>query len=328
MLVGLTLGKFAPLHKGHQFLIETALKEVDKLVVVIYDCPDTTDIPVGTRAGWIRTLYPSVEIIEAFNGPTEVGYTNLIKAMQENYLLGILNGRKIDIFYSSEFYGDHISKALKAENRLVDEYRTTVHISGAELRKNPYTNKKFIHPIVYKNLIKNIVFMGAPSTGKSTLAEKMAEKFDTCWMPEYGREYWDKYQINKRLTKKQLVEIAVGHSEREEECLQKANQYLFTDTNAITTYLFSIYYHESADQELIDAAKFCIPRYHVYILCDMDIPYDDTWDRSGDANRKEFQKMTISFLESNKIKYHIVSGNIEERIQKVEFIINKDKKWK
>ena len=33
--VGFTIGKFAPLHKGHQFLIETALKEMDEVYVVI-----------------------------------------------------------------------------------------------------------------------------------------------------------------------------------------------------------------------------------------------------------------------------------------------------
>ena len=32
---GLILGKFAPLHKGHQFMIETALKEMDELVILI-----------------------------------------------------------------------------------------------------------------------------------------------------------------------------------------------------------------------------------------------------------------------------------------------------
>ena len=41
--LGLTLGKFAPLHKGHQFMIETALQEVDELIVVIYE---TTVTPI------------------------------------------------------------------------------------------------------------------------------------------------------------------------------------------------------------------------------------------------------------------------------------------
>ena len=41
--VGFTIGKFAPLHKGHQYLIETALKEMDKMIVVVYDT-DLIDI--------------------------------------------------------------------------------------------------------------------------------------------------------------------------------------------------------------------------------------------------------------------------------------------
>jgi len=35
---GLTLGKFAPLHQGHQYVIETALTEMDEVVLIIYDC--------------------------------------------------------------------------------------------------------------------------------------------------------------------------------------------------------------------------------------------------------------------------------------------------
>ena len=42
---GLTLGKFVPLHKGHQLVIETALREMDEVMAIIYDCPETTDVP-------------------------------------------------------------------------------------------------------------------------------------------------------------------------------------------------------------------------------------------------------------------------------------------
>ena len=49
---GLTLGKFAPLHKGHQLVIETALAEVDELTVVIYDSPEVTPVPLSVRANW------------------------------------------------------------------------------------------------------------------------------------------------------------------------------------------------------------------------------------------------------------------------------------
>jgi cytidyltransferase-like protein len=55
---GLTLSKFAPFHKGHQLLIETALTEVDTLTVIIYDEPNVTPLPLPIRANWMRQLYP------------------------------------------------------------------------------------------------------------------------------------------------------------------------------------------------------------------------------------------------------------------------------
>ena len=70
---GLTLGKYAPFHRGHQHVIETALAEVDHLVVLIYDS-DVTDIPLSVRSRWIRTLYPQVTVIECWDGPA--GYSN------------------------------------------------------------------------------------------------------------------------------------------------------------------------------------------------------------------------------------------------------------
>ncbi|MFM7615708.1 MAG: AAA family ATPase, partial [Synechococcales cyanobacterium] len=96
---------------------------------------------------------------------------------------------------------------------------------------------------MYQDLIINIVFLGAPSTGKTTIARRMATEYETVWMPEYGREYWEKHHVDCRLSLEQLVDIAEGHLERENQLLYQANQYLFTDTNAITTYLFALAYH-------------------------------------------------------------------------------------
>ncbi len=45
-----------------------------------------------------------------------------------------------------------------------------------------------LKPRVYRDLITNVVFMGAPSTGKTTLVKALAEQFNTVWMHEYGRD--------------------------------------------------------------------------------------------------------------------------------------------
>jgi len=62
---GLTLGKFAPLHKGHQLVLDAAVAEMNEVLAIIYDCPETTSVPLYVRANWFRRLYPTVHIVEA-----------------------------------------------------------------------------------------------------------------------------------------------------------------------------------------------------------------------------------------------------------------------
>ncbi|MDG9666548.1 AAA family ATPase [Hahella sp. CR1] len=324
--VGLTLGKFAPLHKGHQYLIEQALEQVDHLLVMIYGCPDVIDVPLERRASWIKTLYPQAEVILAPDGPQEVGDTPEICRKQEDYIGQCLAGRRVTHFFCSEFYGDHVSRYLNAQDCRVDEARKIVPISATQVRNNPFAARDWLHPLVYRDLVKKVVFLGAPSTGKTTLAQAMAARFNTQWMPEYGREYWEENQIERRLTPEQLVEIAEGHLQREENLLLDSNGYLFVDTNALTTRHFAHYYHGFALPELERLADAAAPRYDRVFLCADDIPYEDTWDRSGEVNRGDFQREIIAELERRKIDFVLLEGDVEARIRQVTKVLKEDKK--
>ncbi|MNQ62711.1 Trifunctional NAD biosynthesis/regulator protein NadR [compost metagenome] len=171
-------------------------------------------------------------------------------------------------------------------------------------------------------MITKVVLLGAPSTGKTTLAEKLAVHFNTQWMPEYGREYWEKHQVNKRLTLEDLLKIAEGHIEREDALVLQSNRFLFSDTNAITTYLFSLDYHGDALAELENLAKVAETRHDLIFVCDTDIPYDDTWDRSGDVKRKEFQEKIIEDLNARNLNYHVLKGSVTERIEQVSKVLS------
>jgi HTH-type transcriptional regulator, transcriptional repressor of NAD biosynthesis genes len=326
--VGLTLGKFAPLHKGHQRIIETAIAENDEVIIIIYDCPEVISVPLNIRANWIRTLYPSVRVIEAWDGPSEVGDSPEIKKKHEDYIIKYLKISGVTHFYSSEFYGEHMSVALGAENRLIDCERSTIPISSTAIRKNPFHNREYLHPLVYRDFITNVVFLGAPSTGKTTIAEEMSKQFNTVWMPEFGREYWEKHNINRRLSLNQLVEIAEGHLEREEALLSQSNKFLFVDTNAITTYIFSLYYHGEVALRLKDLAVEASIRYDIVFVCDIDIPYSDTWDRSGEVNRQAFHKQIVADLISRKIPYFLLQGDLQRRVNYVSTILHKFIKYR
>jgi hypothetical protein len=73
-------------------VIDTALAEMEHVIVVIYDCPEVTSVPLPVRAAWIRRLYPQVEVIEVWDGPLQVGDTPEIMRMHEEYILTLLAG--------------------------------------------------------------------------------------------------------------------------------------------------------------------------------------------------------------------------------------------
>lgn len=317
MSTGLLLGKFAPLHQGHQLLIETALAENDRVLLLIYPASEVTQVPLPVRSGWIRALYPQVEVIEAWDGPCQVSDAPEIMRQHEAYILSRLAGRQIDRFYSSEFYGDHVSRALGAEDRRIDPARVRVPISATAIRAAPFANRHFLQPLVYRDLIQRLVFIGAPSTGKSTLVEALAQRHASCWMPEYGREYWLAHQRQRRLSLEQLVEIAEGHCQREDRWAEQANRYLFVDTDASTTRQFALYYHGRVPPRLEQLAAQCPQRYALCFLCADDIPYADTWDRSGAANRQQMQQAIRDELERGQRPYILLSGTLEQRMARV-----------
>ncbi|WMT42283.1 AAA family ATPase [Paenibacillus sp. D2_2] len=320
--LGLTLGKFAPLHKGHQFMIETALQEVDELIVVIYDTT-VTPIPLPIRANWIRKLYPSVRVIEAWDGPEGYSSDREYEIREEQYILGLLKGEQVTHFYSSEFYGRHMSIALGAVDLRVDEARQRVQISATMVRSDPHKYREFVSDIVYRDLITKVVFVGAMSTGKSTITEALARQYRTTFASEYGRDYWTEHQVDRRIGLDAFNEIAVGHIEREEQALLEANRYLFVDTNAITTYMFALDYHGRAPELLTRTALENAQRYDLFFLCDDDIPYDDTWDRSGDQKRHIFHKQIIADLKERRIPFITLRGTLAERMLKVDEVLKK-----
>lgn len=323
---GLTLGKYAPFHKGHQFVFDTALSEVDELIVLIYDTT-VTEVPLHIRANWIRTLYPRVTVIECWDGPDGYSTERSFEIVQEQYILGKLDNRTITHFYSSEFYGDHVSKALGAIDRRIDSSRTNVPVSATVCRENPYACRQFLHETVYRDLITKVVFVGAMSTGKSTLTEACAKKYGTTFALEYGREYWTTHQIDRRISFEAFNEIAVEHIRREDIALRDANRFLFVDTNAITTYMYALDYHGRAPDLLRSLALENYKRYDLFFLCNDDIPYDDTWDRSGPQKRAVFHKQIIADLKERNIPYIVLNGSLEQRIATVDSVLSEFTKY-
>ena len=153
MTRGLILGKFAPLHRGHQLLIERSLAQCDETVVLVYESREVTRVPLEVRAGWIRRLYPRAIVVEGKNAPAAAGRDPAIMRLQEEYIARVVPG-PITHFFSSEWYGKHVSVSLGAVDVRVDEARKIVPVSGTVIRENPAAHKRWLEPQVYADLIK------------------------------------------------------------------------------------------------------------------------------------------------------------------------------
>lgn len=149
--IGFTIGKFAPFHKGHEHLIEIALKETDELYVIIYDT-DVIDIPVETRAKWITDKFNSVKIIYAFDGPKKYGLDDESVKIQMEYLTKKIEGIPVNCFFSSEPYGEKVAEYLHIENKVIDIHRAKVPISAGLIRNDIEKYKNFLNDKVYNEI--------------------------------------------------------------------------------------------------------------------------------------------------------------------------------
>lgn len=139
--IGFTIGKFAPFHKGHAYLIDTALKEMDEFYIVVYDTPQF-NISMEEKLNVLKQKYPNVELIEAYNSPKQIGLDSKSVEIQMKYLSHLIKDIKPTHFYSSEDYGKCVANYLGIENRVVDRERIKYHISATMIRNGEYKEEE------------------------------------------------------------------------------------------------------------------------------------------------------------------------------------------
>lgn len=162
---------------------------------------------------------------------------------------------------------------------------------------------------------KRVVFLGAESSGKTTLCQALAAAYGTAWVAEYGRTLTEeKYGA---LTYEDHLRIGQRHLELEDEALPQAHRYLFVDTNATTTALYSYYYFQRCDPQLLALARACRTRYARTFVCAPTIPFEaDGW-RGPEALRSVQHGTVLMQLDLLEIPYTLVEGSLPERVAQV-----------
>lgn len=305
---GLVIGKFMPLHKGHIALIEFAASQCDELIVSMSFTPNDP-IPAKLRWSWLEKIFQYNPKIKP--GLVEDNFDDESLELEARTKKWSEFIRKkyppVDIVFSSEPYGSPFAKYLGATHVLFDQQRAKIPVSASLIRSKPFTYWDFIPEIVRPYFVKKICFYGAESTGKSSMAIRMAEVYKTLFVPEVAREML----ITNDFTLQEIIDIGIAHEKRIYELLPKANKFLFCDTDAITTEIYSQHYLGTTPEILFEIERRTT--YDHYFLMNIDVPWIADGLRDLGEHRESMFNLFKQELEKRQIAYTLVSGSWEER---------------
>jgi len=328
--LGLVIGKFSPLHLGHEWLINQAALQCSHLLILSYANPEFSRCDVPTRRRWLAARFPEHEtlVIDANwleqacaargVGARQVPNNDANDAEQQFFLAWLLQyvlQRTPDAILCGERYGPScahvLSEALKHKVHAVilDPDRHQVPISATQIRENPYAQRRWMSPEVAGAFAHRIVLLGGESSGKTTLADALAVRYKTLWVHEYGRELWEEQQ--GIMSEEDLLKIGYEQIRREEHALSSANRYLFCDTSPLTTAGYGLWMFGRIQPEL---AKLASREYHAVILCKPDFPFVQDGSRREAAFRDQqyawYREQTATF----KCPVLEVAGSVRERV--------------
>jgi NadR type nicotinamide-nucleotide adenylyltransferase len=333
---GLVVGKFSPLHRGHELLIQTARSECLRLLIISYSVPELPQCSRKRRAGWLNKRFPDIEayVLDQAELDRLAKLLGIVApTIPDNnapdddhrrfcgWVCQYVASRTIDVVFTSEDYGDGFAQVLtnyfrdfsptakQVTHRCVDKNRFDVPISGTQIRKNLYQYRDFLASEVYADLVKKVLLLGGESTGKTTLAQALAKALNTQWVSEYGRELWDAKQ--GKLEFDDMLHIANTQIEREDHFATEANGWLICDTSPLTTLLYSHAMFDRAAPELIDLA---CRQYDRVLLCAPDFEFIQDGTRRDDAFRQYQHDWYERELTKRQIPFSVLEGSLEERL--------------
>ncbi len=327
---GMIVGKFYPPHAGHHHLIDVATAQCDALTVVV--APSSREsIPLDARCDWLREAHPGVEIVGIYDD-TPVDYDDPgIWDTHCAVFREALGGATVDAVFSSEAYGDELARRFDATHVCVDLPRASKPISGTAVRADPIAHWDLIGPGARAWFTRRVIVIGAESTGTTTMARALAERFRarggvwsrTQWIPEYGRELtarklailqasrpgatvfdvsWDRADF---------VEVATAQNDAEDRAARTGSPVLFGDTDAFATAIWEERYLGTASQEVIAAAR----RPDLYLLTDhVGVPFEDDGLRDGEHIRAGMSERFAQEIRLSEVPMVMLRGPHELRL--------------
>lgn len=163
------------------------------------------------------------------------------------------------------------------------------------------------------NALHRVCVTGPESTGKTTLAQQLAEFAQTEWVPEASRIYAERNA--RELTAADVAPIAREHialaDAAEARVRAAGGTLLVLDTDLLSTAVYARHYYRTVPAwvERVERAR----RADLYLLCDIDVPWIPDGVRDRPANREEMYALFHGALLRRHAPFVVVRGDWDER---------------
>ncbi|MEU7871450.1 AAA family ATPase [Dactylosporangium sp. NPDC049140] len=286
---GVVLGRFLPVHEGHRYLVEFARAHAERLHLFVR-IADDDPIPWEVRSGWMAELFAGLPVT-AIGGGQDEWVPRILAEVQPDYL------------FSAELWGPGFAAKLGATFVGVD--RLAVPVSGTSVRNGPWDYEQYLPPPVRAWYSRRVCLIGAESTGKTTLAKKLARQFDTVWVPERLRT------LGPDFGPADLALAAHGQLAAQEALARRSRLAVFCDTDLLSARLWSERLFGTAPAWLVEAAER--PSQDLYLLCAPDVPYYGDSRHNAPAERREFHAAVERELIRLGRPYVVLDGDFDAR---------------
>lgn len=320
--VGVTVGKFMPLHKGHELMIKMGSKILDDLVVLVSGT-ETDEIPLDVRVNWIvdfvkKSGLENVCVLRHTDkSPTPIEIdsngTVLDEEFQQYWADEFFKHEpNLTHIVSSDWYGKTLADRMGLEWLPVDPTREMFPISATMIRENIDGMYNYISDSAKPYFQKKVVFVGPESTGKSTMSKNVASWFEGRYVPEYGRIVTE---VKPDAGESEFENIFKGQKALVESA-GVDKRLIVADTEAYTTFLFGQIY---LDRDL-ECRKYHVP-YDLYVLLAPTVEWVQDGNRvlEKQSIRWKFFEDMKQYLEDTGQRFVVVDdASWKDREAKVE----------
>jgi NadR type nicotinamide-nucleotide adenylyltransferase len=157
--------------------------------------------------------------------------------------------------------------------------------------------------------LRSICLHGPESTGKSSMAPRLARHFDSACIAEFGRTYCERYGTDLNMA--DLLAIAHGHDRKACDAVARGPYPVILDTDPLMSAVWADMLFGRRDPWFDRWTNTA----DLYLLFDIDLPWieDGTRMFGSERDRARFFDLSRRELERRGVRWELVSGAEDQR---------------